>query len=149
MSVQNVNRVTLLGRIGQDAKLSSTGNNIPFLRFDVATNEEWTDKPTGEQKKITDWHSVVVWGRRAEKLASHFTQGKQVYVEGKQRTREWEKDGSKHRITEVIVDHDGQAFLTGNRAEEARPQTESGRESPPFDAAAYSNMQQSGGAQHE
>lgn len=149
MSAQNVNRVTLLGRIGQNAKLSSTGNNIPFLRFDVATNEEWTDKQTGERKKITDWHPVVVWGRRAEKLASLFTQGKQVYVEGKQRTREWEKDGSKHRITEVIVDQDGQAFLTGSRGVEDRPPTEPGREAPPFDAATYSNMQQSGGAQHD
>lgn len=142
MAGKSVNRVTLLGRIGQDPKFSYTGSNKAVMRVDVATSESWKDKSTGEWKENTEWHSVVIWGRLAEAVSQHFKKGMEIYVEGKQKTREWEKDGIKRKTTEVIVDQDGTAFLTGNRvATQGNAQAAGVGDEPPFNPDDYPNAQ--------
>lgn len=84
----------------------------------VATSEKWKDKQTGEQKESTEWHRVAAFGKLAEIMATYLRKGSQVYIEGKLRTRKWEKDGQTHYTTEIIAD---QMQMLGGKGE-SRPQ---------------------------
>lgn len=99
----SVNRVTLLGRIGRDAECRFTQSGTPVASFTMATTERYATAG-GEKREDTQWHRIVLWGKRAEALSQYLTKGKQVFVDGKLTTREYEKDGAKQRITEVKVD---------------------------------------------
>ena len=101
----SVNKVLLLGRLGQDIDLRYTPNGDAVGNCTMATSETWKDKNTGERKEKTEWHRLVIWGRRAEGLKDYLLKGTQIYVEGQLQTRQWEaKDGSKRSTTEVRVD---------------------------------------------
>lgn len=114
--MSSVNRVILVGRLGQDPKLKATQSGQRVCEMSVATEEQWTDKGSGEKQKRTDWHNIVAWGRTGEVAAEHLTKGRQVYIEGKLQTRSWEKDGQKHYRTEIVADKI--VFLAdGNRSE--------------------------------
>jgi len=96
-----MNRVTLFGRLGKDPELKQAGGTS-ILKFSLATSER---KKQGEQWiDHTEWHSVVVFGKRAEALSRLLAKGSRVLVEGKLRTSSWEKDGQKQYKTEVIAD---------------------------------------------
>ena len=71
--------------------------------FSIATTENWTSKD-GQKQEQTEWHRIVLWGKTAETLQPYLTKGKQIYVEGRLQTRQWEKDGQKHYTTEVKAD---------------------------------------------
>ena len=71
--------------------------------FSIATTENWTSKE-GEKKEQTEWHRIVLWGKPAESLQPYLVKGKQVYLEGRLQTRQWEKEGQKHYTTEVKAD---------------------------------------------
>jgi single-strand DNA-binding protein len=94
-----MNKVMLLGRLGKDAELKYSSEGKPRLSFSVATDYGRGDK------KETEWTDCVQFGDSAENLAQYLSKGKQVLVEGRLRTRSWEKDGAKHYRTEVIVGH--------------------------------------------
>jgi single-strand DNA-binding protein len=96
----SVNKVFIIGNMGQDAELRYTPAGVAVTGFSLATTESWTDK-SGEKKEQTEWHRIVVWGKQAESLAPYLTKGKQVYVEGSLTTRKWEKDNQKHYTTEI------------------------------------------------
>ena len=101
----SVNKVLLLGRLGQDIELRYTPNGDAVGNCTMATSETWKDKGTGERKEKTEWHRLVIWGRRAEGLKDYLLKGTQIYVEGRLQTRQWEaKDGGKRSTTEVRVD---------------------------------------------
>ncbi len=101
----SVNKVLLLGRLGQDIELRYTPNGDAVGNVTMATSETWKDKSTGERKEKTEWHRLVIWGRRAEGLKDYLLKGTQLYVEGRLQTRQWEaKDGGKRSTTEVRVD---------------------------------------------
>tara|TARA_B100000949_G_scaffold228067_1_gene235117 strand:- start:393 stop:749 length:357 start_codon:yes stop_codon:yes gene_type:complete len=86
----------------------------------MATSETWKDKSTGERKEKTEWHRLVIWGRRAEGLKDYLLKGTQIYVEGRLQTRQWEaKDGGKRSTTEVRVD--SIEFVGGARGTADRP----------------------------
>lgn len=97
----SVNKVILVGRLGQDPELKSTPGGNSVCNFSVATNEAWTDK-SGQKQERTEWHRVVVWGRQAELCSQYLKKGRQVYLEGKLQTRQWQdKNGQTRYTTEV------------------------------------------------
>jgi len=99
----SLNKVMLIGRLGQDPKCTQVGDSL-VANFSVATNEYWNDKVTGEKMESTEWHRVVVWNKQAELAQAFLKSGSQVYLEGKIQTREWEnKEGEKRYTTEIKV----------------------------------------------
>jgi single-strand DNA-binding protein len=103
MATRSVNKVILIGHLGRDAETKFTTGGAAKTTFAIATNRRWKDQQTGEFKEETDWHNVVLW--RQENVATYLTKGKQIYVEGRLQTRNYEdKDGKKVYITEVVAD---------------------------------------------
>ena len=92
--MRGVNRVTLLGNVGQDVVLRYTPQGTAVTNLRIATSETWTDKQTGERQERTEWHSVALFGRLAEIAGEYLTKGSQVFIEGPLRTRKYQdKDG--------------------------------------------------------
>ncbi len=97
----SVNKVILVGRLGQNPEVRYTPSGAAVANFSVATNESWTDK-SGQKQEKTEWHKIVVWGKTAENCNQFLTKGRQVYVEGRLQTRQWQdKDGQTKYTTEV------------------------------------------------
>lgn len=97
----SVNKVILVGRLGQNPEVRYTPSGSAVANFSVATNEAWTDK-SGQKQERTEWHRIVVWGKLAELCSQYLAKGRQCYVEGRLQTREWtDKDGVKKYSTEV------------------------------------------------
>jgi single-strand DNA-binding protein len=102
--MSSVNRVTLIGRLGQDPELRYTTGGAPVVRFSLATSDNWSDKSSGEKKEKTQWHNVVAWSKLAEICSQYLAKGRQVYVDGRIEYREYtDKDGNKRKITEIIA----------------------------------------------
>ena len=101
----SVNKVILVGHLGKDPEIRYTGNSIPVASFSLATTEYYKDK-NGNRQEITEWHNIVAWRSLAELSEKYLKKGKQLYVEGKLRTRSWDdKEGNKRYTTEVIADN--------------------------------------------
>ncbi len=99
----NLNKVMLIGRLGQDPEIRYTQSGSSVANVTIATNDYWTDKQGGKQER-TEWHSLVLWGKLADLAQSYLKKGSQVYVEGRLQTRDWEdQQGQKHYKTEVVV----------------------------------------------
>ncbi len=99
----SVNKVILLGRLGQDPELKYTPGGSPVCNFSLATTEAWTDK-SGQKQEKTEWHRVVVWGKLAELCNQYLSKGRQAFLEGKLQTRSWDdKDGNKRYTTEILA----------------------------------------------
>lgn len=100
----SINKTLLQGNVGNTPELRRTSSGRAALTLSVATNESWKDKTTGERKTRTDWHRVVFFGRLAEVVAEYVKQGDVLYVEGSQRTREYEDANQvKRTVTEVMA----------------------------------------------
>jgi single-strand DNA-binding protein len=99
----SLNRSTLIGHLGQDPQLRFTPQGNSVCTLSVATDESYTDKATGERKEAVEWHRVIVWGKQGTNCGEMLAKGRQIYVEGKLRTRSYEKDGVKHFITEIVA----------------------------------------------
>jgi single-strand DNA-binding protein len=113
MASRSINKVTLLGHLGKDAETKFTPSGVARSTFTIATNRRWKDQQSGEWKEETDWHNLIMW--RSENLANYLQKGKQVYVEGRLQTRNYEdKDGQKRYVTEVVVDD---LILLGGRGD--------------------------------
>lgn len=101
--MSGVNKVILVGRLGADPELKSVGQGQSVARLSIATSEQWTGKD-GQRQERTEWHRVVVWGRQAETCGKHLSKGRQVYVEGRLQTRQWEdQQGQKRYTTEIVA----------------------------------------------
>src|SRR6478752_449903 len=99
---KSINKVILVGRLGRDPEMKYTSGGTPFCRFSIATDDNWTDKGSGEKQERTEWHSIVVWDRLAEICNQYLTKGKLVYIEGSLQTREWDdQEGNKRKTTEI------------------------------------------------
>jgi len=124
-----MNKVLLLGRLGQDPELKYTQGGQALLKIRMATSDRYKDK-AGAWQERTEWHTVTVWGARGEALAKIMTKGMQVFVEGRISTRSWEdKEGNKRFMTEIHAD-DVVLFSppkNGEQTREAPPK----REPPP------------------
>jgi single-strand DNA-binding protein len=99
----SVNKVILVGNLGKDAEVRVTPGGQSVASFSIATTENWTSKE-GEKKEQTEWHRIVLWGKTADTLQPYLVKGKQIYLEGRLQTRQWEKEGQKHYTTEVKAD---------------------------------------------
>jgi single-strand DNA-binding protein len=127
----SVNKVILVGNLGRDAEVKVTASGQSVASFSIATTETWTKD--GEKKEKTEWHRIVLWGRQADTLQPYLTKGKQIYVEGRLETRQWEKDGQKHYTTEVKADRI--VLLGGGRGGERSDRGEVGYADPMANAA--------------
>ena len=110
---RGVNKVILIGNLGQDpdTKYMPSGSAVTNLR--VATSESFKDRETGQQQERTEWHSVAMFGRLAEIAGEYLRKGSQVYIEGRLRTRKWQdKQGQDRYSTEIIAD---QMQMLGSR----------------------------------
>jgi single-strand DNA-binding protein len=102
---RGINKVIVVGNLGQDPDTRYMPSGSAVTNITVATNESWKDKQTGEQKDRTEWHKIAMFGRLAEIAAEYLRKGSQVYIEGKLRTRKWQdKDGNDRYTTEIIAD---------------------------------------------
>jgi single-strand DNA-binding protein len=98
-----VNKVILVGNLGADPDMRYTPSGQGVCELRVATSESWNDK-NGQRQERTEWHRIVVWGKRAEVCSKYLAKGRQVYVEGRIQTRTYDdKDGNKRYITEIIA----------------------------------------------
>jgi len=98
-----INKVILVGNLGRDPEIRYTPSGVAVANFTVATTERWKDKNSGEMQEKTEWHRVVAWRRLGEICGEYLSKGRQVYIEGKLQTRQWEKDGVTRYTTEVIA----------------------------------------------
>ena len=98
-----VNKVIIVGNLGKDPEVRFTPGGKAVAKFPVATSERWTDQDGNKQER-TEWHNVVVWGKQAETCGQYLAKGRQVFVEGSIRTRQYDdKDGNKRYITEIVA----------------------------------------------
>lgn len=125
----SVNKVILIGNLGADPEVRFTSGGQAVASLRVATTDNWTDKD-GKRQERTEWHAVTVWGKTAENCGKFLAKGRQVYIEGRLQSREYQdKEGQTRKAWEVVADH--VTFLgAGERREEAKPAA-SGGWSPP------------------
>lgn len=132
---KDLNKVQLIGRLGQDPEIKYMASGDPVCNISLATGESWKDKNSGEKKSKTEWHRVVIFGKLAEVAGEYLRKGSQVYFEGKLQTREWEdKDGNKRYTTEVVLNgFDGtmQMLGDGSKKDRSSPAPEAGQTQKP------------------
>jgi len=105
MASKGINKVILIGNLGNDPEVRSTAEGKTITTLGVATSESWKDKNTGQMQDKTEWHRVVLFGKLAEISGQYLKKGSQVYLEGKLQTNKWQdKSGQDRYTTEVIVD---------------------------------------------
>ena len=124
MSSRGVNKVILVGTLGKDPEVKRMGNGNSVANLSLATSESWRDKNTGEQKEVTEWHRVVIFGKLAEVAGEYLKKGSQVYIEGKLQTRKWQdQSGADRYSTEVVVNPIGgmMQMLGGRQQSDNQP----------------------------
>jgi single-strand DNA-binding protein len=141
-----VNKAILVGHLGADPDMRYTPSGQGVCELRIATSESWNDK-NGQRQERTEWHRIVVWGKRAEICSKYLSKGRQVYVEGRIQTRNYDdKEGHKRYITEIIAS-DVQ-FLGGGKSEGDRSRSQSQDAPPPpsdSDFGGYGGGSSSGG----
>lgn len=116
MASRGVNKVILIGNLGQDPEVRYMPNGGAVANMTLATSETWRDKTTGEQKEKTEWHRVVLFGKLAEVAGEYLKKGSQVYIEGALQTRKWtDQSGTDKYTTEVVVNVGGTMQMLGGR----------------------------------
>ena len=103
--MSGVNKVRLVGRLGKDPEVRNLDNGVSVANFTMATSESYKDRTTGEKKEVTEWHNIVLWRGLAEVSQKYLHKGDLVYIEGKLRTRSWEKEGVTRYTTEIVADN--------------------------------------------
>ncbi len=105
MASRGINKVILIGNLGQDPEVRYMPNGGAVCNITVATSETWKDKNTGEQQERTEWHRVVMFRRLAEIAGEYLRKGSKVYLEGKLQTRKWQdQQGNDRYTTEIVAD---------------------------------------------
>ena len=133
----SVSKTILIGNLGGDPDVRFMPNGNAVANITLATSEKWKDKQTGQIQERTEWHRVVFYGKLAEVVGKYLKKGSKIYVEGRNQTREWEKDGVKRYTTEVIVDMRGTMQMLDGRGD-GQGATQGGKSSAPA-----ANQQQS------
>ena len=100
---RGINKVILVGNLGQDPETKYTQNNQPVVNVSLATSESWNDKNTGQRQERTEWNRLVFFNKLAEIAGQYLKKGSQIYVEGSLRTRQWDKNGQTMYTTEIVV----------------------------------------------
>lgn len=123
MATRGVNKVILVGNLGQDPEIRYTSDSKAIANLTLATSESWKDQQ-GQQQEKTEWHRVVVFGKLAEIVGEYLRKGSQVYFEGKLQTRKWQdQQGQDRYTTEVVVDgFTGQMQMLGGKSDQGQSQ---------------------------
>ena len=124
-----VNKVHVIGRLGADPEVRYTQDGAAVANFSIATSDSWKDKVSGEKKEATQWHRIVMWDKLAETAGEYLKKGKEVYVEGKLKTRSWEKDGVTHYMTEI---HAYTMQMIGSKGDPVSPRETDTDDTIPF-----------------
>ena len=104
MARSGINKVILVGNLGNDPEVRYMPNGNAVANISIATSESWQDKQTGEQRETTEWHRVVFYRRLAEIVGEYLKKGSKVYIEGRLQTRKWQgQDGQDRYTTEIIA----------------------------------------------
>ena len=136
------NKAILIGRLGADPEVRYTPSGDAVCNFSLATDEKWTDRDTGERKSRTEWHRIVAWRKLAEICGEYLVKGKQIYCEGKIRTRSWESDGGTRYTTEIVIDDMIMLSDPGQR-------NQGERKEPPKHEEAYGGQQPGPDSRHD
>jgi single-strand DNA-binding protein len=131
-----INKVILLGNVGQDPEVRTLESGVKVVRLRLATTERVFNRQTNETTEHTEWHSVTLWRGLADVADKYVRKGSQIYIEGRIRSREWEKDGQRHFGIEIVAD---EMKLLGRRADGA-PQS-SGYQTVSAPQSAYQPQQ--------
>lgn len=139
---RGVNKVILIGNLGQDPEVKYMPNGNAVANITVATSESWKDKNTGEQVDKTEWHRVVFFRRLAEIVGEYLKKGSKIYIEGKLQTRKWQdKNGADHWTTEVVASEmqmldsrGGSSDFNQNQGAPSQSASQSGQQSAPQSA---------------
>ncbi|EBZ5771666.1 single-stranded DNA-binding protein [Salmonella enterica subsp. enterica serovar Redlands] len=119
MAQRGLNKVSLIGYVGQEPEIRYTADKQPVAVFSVATGDTWKDKDTGEMKERTQWHRIVVYNKLAEIAGEYLQKGTLVYVEGRLQVRKWiDSIGAERQSTEVVVDINGMLQMLGRKPDE-------------------------------
>lgn len=103
MASRGVNKVILVGNVGNDPEFRAMPNGNGVANVSIATSDQWKDKTSGESKEKTEWHRVVFFNRLAEIVEQYVKKGSKLYIEGRLQTRSWEQDGVKRYSTEIVA----------------------------------------------
>ena len=115
-----VNKVILVGNLGQDPEVRHTAGGEAVANFSLATNEKWTDK-AGKKEERVEWHKIVVWGKLAELCGQYLKKGRKAYIEGKLQTRQWKNKEDVTQYTTEIVAQQVQFLDSGDRERQEQP----------------------------
>ena len=151
MSSRGVNKVILVGRLGQDPEIRYMPNGNAVANISLATSDEWEDKNTGQKQEKTEWHRVVVFGKIAEVAGEYLRKGSQIYIEGRLQTRKWtDQSGQDKYTTEIVIDMGGQMQMLGNKQDgqnqqpqqQPQPQQQGGFNQQPQQQGGFAPQQQ-------
>lgn len=123
MATRGVNKVIIMGTLGQDPEVKYMPSGAAVCNLSVATSEQWRDKQSGEKKEQTEWHRIVLFGKVAEIAGEYLRKGSQAYFEGQLRTRKWtDQSGNEKYTTEIVVPQMGGVMqLIGGKKEGGSP----------------------------
>ncbi|EGR0012153.1 single-stranded DNA-binding protein [Vibrio cholerae] len=132
MASRGVNKVILIGNLGQDPEVRYMPSGGAVANITIATSETWRDKATGEQKEKTEWHRVTLYGKLAEVAGEYLRKGSQVYIEGQLQTRKWQDQSGQDRYsTEVVVQgYNGIMQMLGGRTQQGGMPAQGGMNVP-------------------
>lgn len=149
MASRGVNKVILVGNLGQDPEVRYMPNGNAVANITVATSESWKDQQ-GQQQERTEWHRVVLFGKLAEITGEYLRKGSQVYLEGKLQTRKWKDQSGQDRYsTEVVIDQSGSMQMLGSRGQGGQAQGAPMGGGMPQNAGYQSAPQQAAPAQSQ
>lgn len=143
MASRGINKVIIIGNLGQDPEIRYMPNGGAVANLSIATSETWRDKQTGEAREKTEWHRVVIFGKLAEVAGEYLKKGSQVYIEGQLQTRKWQDQSGQDRYTtEVVVNIGGSMQMLGgsgssnqegNQQSARQTQQQAPQNEPPMD----------------
>jgi single-strand DNA-binding protein len=122
-----LNKVQLIGNLGRDPEVRYTPNGTAVANVSLATTSTWKAKDSGERQEETEWHRVVFFGRLAEVVGEYMKKGSPMYVEGRLRTRKWDKDGQDHYSTEIVAE---EMQMLGAKREDGKTPTPPAQRTP-------------------
>ena len=129
--MSSVNKVIIVGRLGQDPELNYLPSGNAVANLSVATSEQWKDKQSGEKQERTEWHRVSMFGRLGEISSQYLAKGSLVYIEGRLQTDKYEKDGVTKYATKIIAKD--MQMLGGKGEQTSQPQKQPEPSAPPAD----------------
>ena len=133
--MKGVNKVIIVGNLGNDPEARYANNGSAIANISVATTESWKDKNTGEQQDKTEWHRIVMFNRLGEIAAEYLKKGSQVYIEGRLQTRKWQDKSGQDRYTTEIVANEmqmlgGRSGSAGDAGSRPTPNADAGQQQP-------------------